>query len=208
MPGRSSGVRASGTVGFDSFPYYRITPYGKAILSRSEIDPIDKTGFLKDARARLGSADERIYTYLSEANDGFKRANYLSAAVMLGVSCELLMKWLIDRFIEHAPERERLQKLRGDLWMRTNKLFSAFVREFQKHYDEFPRDVGYQADANLDFMQTLIRINRDDVGHGRPDRIDRHMVHGYLISYLTLLKVAHELAEAFTITCTMQQTTI
>ena len=199
IPGRSSNVRASGTVGFDSFPNFRITPYGRALLKSAEPDPHDREGYLGDARRRLGKADERIYTYLAAANKNFLDRSELSGLVMLGVSAELLMKWLIGRFIDHLPDHKQadFEKTRSDLWMRTDKLFTTFIGAFATHYSELAPDLQYQADANLDLLQTLIRVNRDDVGHGRPDRADPTMLHGYLLSYLTLLRLARELADAF-----------
>lgn len=202
VPGEASTIAQPENFSNDHyrhFPYFTLTPQGAALLARSDTDPVDKSAFLTDARQRLGNADERIFTYLSEANDDFLHANYLSAAVMLGVSAELLMKWLIERFIDHVGTKKRpdFEKTRDELRMRTDRLFDTFIKAFAEHYAEFPRELEFQSSANLDLLQTLIRINRDDVGHGRPDRVDRQMIHGYLISYLTLLKVAREMADAF-----------
>jgi len=118
---------------------------------------------------------------------------------MLGVSAELLMKWLIARFIAHVPERKRgeFERTREQLWMKTERLFTTFVNAFEPHYCEIDPELRRQAEGNLQMVETLIRINRDDVGHGRLQRIDHEMVHGYLISYLTLLSIARQLADAF-----------
>ncbi len=182
VPGQPArGYQAQTVVGnLHDFREFTITPYGRAVLSHRDADPFDKNAFVADSRARLGDADERIYTYLAEANDDFLHGNYLSAAVMLGVSAELLMKWLINVFIDHvgSTKRPEFKKIRDELWMRTDKLFDKFTNAFEGHYDELQRDLMFQSSANLDLLQTLIRINRDDVGHGRPDRVDQHMIHG------------------------------
>lgn len=199
-PGAPAAGYQGGYVSPDrlAFPIFTLTPFGRAMLHNTEVvDPGDSNRYLDDARARLGIADDVIYTYLAEANKNLRDRSYLSATVMLGVSAELLMKWLIDRFVAHVPASQRgsLELRFSQLRYRTDKLFDAFVNALREHYVEFPRDLQLQTDAYLDLLQTLIRINRDDVGHGRAQRADAQLVHGNLLAYLTLLKLARELAD-------------
>jgi len=42
----------------------------------------------------------------------------------------------------------------------------------------------------------LIHQNRDDAGHGRPERIDEQNLAGQLQSYLSLLSLVDEIAKA------------
>lgn len=187
-----------------TFPHFTLTPYGNEILSKPQIsNPHDSSTYLDDARHRLGPADEVIFTYLGEAIKNFNDRSYLSATVMLGVSAEGLMKWLIKRFLEHLPEAKSVahKKTFDELGNRTERLFTSFVKSLDSHYTEFNRDLEYQARAYLDQISSIIRVNRDDVGHGRVSRVDNQLVYGNLTVYPTLLSVARELADAFAIAC-------
>lgn len=58
------------------------------------------------------------------------------------------------------------------------------------------RDLEYQAKAYLDKINSIIRVNRDDVGHARAARVDRQLAYGNLTIYPTLLSLTRELADA------------
>jgi hypothetical protein len=202
IPGESSTHARADDFGnevFRYFNYFSVTPYGVKVLSQTGVvDPHDRESYLTDARARLGDADEVIFTYLAEASKSFADANYLSATVMLGVSAEGLMKWLIARFLEHlpSPQRERHRETMAKLSNRTEKLFTTFVNDLQSHYEELSPDLKYQAAAYLDQLNSIIRVNRDDVAHGRAARVDRQLAYGNLTLYPTLLTLTRELANA------------
>lgn len=183
-----------------SFNKFTVTPFGREYLNDPGIvHPLESQAYMREARKRLGAADEVIYTYLASAQQGFSDRNYLSAIVMLGVSSEMLMKYLIRRFIEHVPSAKRgsFEKTRTDLWSRTDKLFDSFINAIKAHFqpDGLSHDLELQVLAYLDQLQTLIRVNRDDVGHGRPERADAALVSGSLQIYLPLLSIVRELVQ-------------
>ena len=152
---------------------------------------------MHDARKRLGAADEVIDTYFASAQQGFSDRNYLSAIVTLGVSSEMLMKYFYRCFIDDVPPAKRglFEKTRTDLWKRTDKLFDSFISAIKTHFqpDGLSHDLELQLLAHLDQLQTLIRVNRDDVGHGRPERADAAPVSGSLQIFLPNLSIVREL---------------
>jgi hypothetical protein len=202
VPGSPAGMSLNNYTGSEIFGFqkFTITPFGREYLTNTTvIHPLESAAYMEDARKRLGGADEVVFTYLASARQSFADRNYLSAIVMLGVSSEMLMKWLIARFIEHLPEakRESFEKTRDRLWARTDKLFDSFITAIKAHFnpDGLTRDLELQVNAHLDQLQTLIRVNRDDVGHGRPERADEALVNGSLQIYLPLLSIVRELAD-------------
>jgi hypothetical protein len=112
VPGTASTV-AAGIVNHSpgahgSFPYFRVTPLGRKIAKSEEvIDPLDSSKYMKEAKARLPGGDEVIFTYLAEANKNFLDRSYLSATVMLGVSAEGLMHWLMQALLDHVSPADR-----------------------------------------------------------------------------------------------------
>jgi hypothetical protein len=79
---------------------------------------------------------------------------------MLGVSSEMLIQWLIARFLDDLPEPKQAQVRRefAALKFRTDRLFESFIHRLREHFTEFSRDLQLQTDANLDLLQTLIRV--------------------------------------------------
>ena len=200
VPGRPAGISYYNHTTADvlGFPSFTVTPFGRQVLSSNDvIHPYEANAYMKNARQRLGEADEVIFTYLAESRHSFTDGNQLSASIMLGVSSEMLMKWLLDRFIGHLPAQKQIEyrKTKAQLWKRTDRLFDTFISAIKLHLepDGFPRDLRFQIDAHLDQVQTLLRVTRDDVGHGRPERADAQIVSASLELYLPLLSIVREL---------------
>jgi hypothetical protein len=202
VPGTKSTAPAGGiefTPTHGAFPYFRVTPLGISICTSGSLaDPYDRSQYMQSANDSLPAADEVIFTYLSEANKNFLDRSYLSATVMLGVSAEGLMLWLIKRFLEHVSEarRSRYQEAFSQLRFKTNKLFETFLKLLSNHWEEIDDDLRFQAQAYLDQLITIIRVNRDDVAHGRAARVDQQLVYGNLSVYLSLLRVVREVIDA------------
>jgi hypothetical protein len=202
VPGTNSTV-PNGTPDHGSthcnLPYFRVTPFGISIATdKGVIDPHNRSEYLKDASERLPNADELILTYLAEANKNFLDHSYLSATVMLGVSAEGMMHWLMKALLRHVTDAQR-ESYNGTFERyryRTNKLFEEFAKLLGVHLAEVGDDLRYQVEAYLEQLSTIIRVSRDDVAHGRAARVDRQLVYGNLIGYLSLLRIAGELAEA------------
>ena len=174
VPGQPAGMSNKSYVRPEAldFTHFTVTPFGREMLGRSEVvSPLEAEPYMRSARGRLGNADDSIYTYLAEARKSFSDGNHLSAIVMLGVSTEMFMKWLIGNFLDHLPDSKKpeFEKTRNDLWNRTDKLFDKFIIAIKSHFvpDGLSHDLELQVNAHLDQMQTLIWVNRDDVGHGR-----------------------------------------
>ena len=204
-PGRSHGVA------FDSsdalFPMFTLTPFGRAVVDNpATVDPVQSDAYMVEARKRLGVADETIYAYLAEALKTYRHGATLASTVMLGVSAELLMDWLIECLVHrHLPPEAQASaiKKRDGFGFRTGARVEAFIEHILRHLqaDDIASDLRTQAESYLGQLSTLIRVNRNDVGHGRPQRADAQLALGMLEVYLPLLSLARELADALSTKC-------
>jgi len=62
----------------------------------------------------------------------------------------------------------------------------------------------YRVSAHLESLNSVIKVNRDDVAHRRAFRADAQLALGNLTSFPTLLSVVSELATALRAqTCTV-----
>jgi hypothetical protein len=180
---------------------FTVTPFGRAVVTNPErVDPIQSDAYMVEARKRLGAADETIYAYLAEALNTYRHGAALATTVMLGVSAELVMDLLIECLIRHLPADARTDatKKRDAFGLRTGARVAAFKEHILRHLqaDDIGKDLRTQADLYLGQLSTLIRVNRNEVGHGRPQRADSQLALGMLQVYLPLLSLVRDLVEA------------
>lgn len=147
-------------------PFMSITAYGCKVLANNEPTPYDPDGYLNDIKSKI-ALDDTSELYLTECIQTFQRGNYLSSAVMLGVSAESIFNNMYNCFISSlkspkvASEFERLRKTsstkrRIDLVTDTIKV---------KATKEFPKEIVDNFDSKTSPILNLIRRLRNDVGH-------------------------------------------
>jgi hypothetical protein len=182
------------------FPYFLVTSYGRKVLdpSQNPVTPHDAESYIGEVRRRIPNADDIIITYLVEAVHSFQGRRYLATTVMLGVAGEALMEWLYDAFIAHVPSGNT-SKFANDFAqtkLHTERRFTTFRNALNAHRTEFDGDMWYRVSAHLDVLNSVIKVNRDDVAHRRAFRADAQLALGNLTSFPTLLSVANDLAVA------------
>jgi hypothetical protein len=67
--------------------------------------------------------------------------------------------------------------------------------------DEFPVEFKTRVDQYLDMLAQIIKMSRDDVGHGRPLRIDREIASMNLVSFPVLASIVEELMSQLAAPC-------
>jgi hypothetical protein len=182
------------------FPYFLVTSYGRKVLdpAQNPVTPHDAESYIAETRRRIPNADDIIITYLVEAIHSFQGRRCLATTVMLGVAGEALMEWLYDAFIAHVPSgaASKLAKDFAQTKLHTERRFNTFRRALDVHRPEFDADMWCRVSAHLDSLNSVIKVNRDDVAHRRAFRADAQLALGNLTSFPTLLSVANELAVA------------
>ena len=146
-------------------PFMSITAYGRKVLANKEPTPYDPDGYLNDVKSKI-TLDDVSELYLTECMQTFQRGNYLSSAVMLGVSAESIFNSVYDCFIKSLgspkvlSEFEKLRetphtKRRIDLVTETIKV---------KAKKEFPKEIVDDFDSKTHPILNLIRRLRNDAG--------------------------------------------
>ena len=155
-------------------PFMSITAYGREVLANNEPTPYDPDGYLDDVKSKI-TLDDTSELYLTECIQTFQRGNYLSSAVMLGVSAESIFNNVYDCFIgslkssKVLSEFEKLRntpntKRRIDLVTDTIKV---------KATKEIPKEIVDNFDSKTSPILNLIRRLRNDVGHPSGIKINR-----------------------------------
>ena len=204
VPGTFSNRSGGGVSISYGFPGFRITPFGKAILAKPEIDPLDTATFVADASSRLSGADAGVFEYLSEADRCFVAGLDLAAAVMLRVAAETLMRWLIKQYLVHIPDRKRAEHAatfsKND--RNTEKLFAELSKGLDYHKEEFSDDIARRGKPYLDQLAILMRTHGNDAAHGKADYVDHDLMRANLLFFPTMLSFASQIAGELSKHCT------
>jgi hypothetical protein len=207
IPGRADSMRSLGNESHKTFPYYTITPYGRQVLSGDGETPSPHrtTEFLAAARERLPDGDEAIHLFLEEAAQAFSRKLYLSAVMMLGVSAEALIEWLIRRMSRHlkGQARSNFDSLLAKKQRASGARLEILMREIDQHSGDFTPDLAAKLNPHLHTVLTLVKTYRDDVAHRRGLRIDRLLAESQLLAYPPMLSIAAEIDEALDRGCSV-----
>lgn len=204
VPGhRKNGRFEHDAPAFSHFPYFSITPFGHDVFAnlRSDTDPADATDYLDKLKARAPSANETVLRYVAESVSTFNTQHYLAAAVLLGVAAETLLEQLYDAIGKHlgAGTAAYLTNLQQKRWA-SQRLEYARER-LNEHLVEFPVEFRSRVDQYLDMLAQTIKMSRDDVGHGRPLRVDREIAAMNLVSFPVLAKIVEELITQLAAPC-------
>jgi hypothetical protein len=207
VPGNATELKSIGRDDQRSWPWFTLTAYGVAVVTGQSdtISPHDATRYLTDAHDRLPLGDDEIIMYLEEANRAFIARLYPSSVVMLGVSAEALMEWLIKQMRKHLQPNavSRFDLSLNKDGRATSDRFSTLLDELRRHKKEMSKDLFALIDPQLGGVVTLLKTYRDDVAHRRPFRIDSQLADGQLRLYLPTLSVASELAEVLQKPCVL-----
>src|SRR5207253_1850209 len=81
-----------------SWPFYKLSEYGKQVLASPEYQPHDAGGYISRLKQQISTLDPDVIRYLDESLQCFQRGTLLASAVMLGCAAEKAALLLIDAF--------------------------------------------------------------------------------------------------------------
>jgi hypothetical protein len=197
----SEGIIAPGvSANQGGFPWFRITQYGRRVLTEREYVPHDTLGYLRLLHERLPKPDATVLAYLSESLDTFVRGNTVASMVMLGVAAERVFLLTCDSIsvaLADAAERKQLETIaqRNPMKPKVDWVHDK-LRRLQ---DVRPRLNGLPENATLmvTAIYDLIRGQRNDLGHPRdlPPRLSRGDSNANLIIFPRYYETAEKLRE-------------
>ena len=101
--------------------------------------------------------------YLEEAVAAFYSGCYLAATVMLGVAAEAEFLRLIDVANANTAIGKSFDQARKEQFIRTK--IEAFRKGLAPHLKTLPKKATEDLDINLNAVQSIIRIARNEAGH-------------------------------------------
>ena len=205
IPGqqRNGYFQRGGNTSFNGFPYFEITAYGDEVLANlaTDADPADAADYIHKLQTRAPWLNETVLRYIGESIATFNNQHYLASAVLLGVAAETLLEQLYDVLGTHLAvgASEYASKLQAKRWA-SQRLEYARSR-MRPHLIEFPTEFQGRVDQYLDMLAQVIKMSRDDVGHGRPLRVDRELAKMNLIAFPVLAGIIDELIRGLAAPC-------
>jgi hypothetical protein len=146
------------------WPWFHLSRFGETALAQRNPyrfhDTSSYIALVKNAVTDLSAAAER---YLEEACAAFYADCLLSTTVMLGVAAEAEFLRLVDVAAASTTHGGSFSSVKKEKFIR------AKIVEFQKRIRPqlaaLPRDCTEDLDTNLSFIQSVLRIARNDAGH-------------------------------------------
>jgi hypothetical protein len=147
----------------------------RLVETEADYEPDDPEGYLEALRSKIPDLDELVLLYTHEALMAYEARCYLASTVMLGVASERAFQLLGEAFASWLP-KEEAEKFRKTFDNPRNNYITKF-KEFRKRIEPRKRDIPPEFSdnmaLNLDSIQDLLRINRNEAGHPTGRRIDR-----------------------------------
>lgn len=184
--------------GLMSWPFYRLTEFGKQALESPEYQPHDPDGYLKQLQLDIPAVDDVITRYLEESLSCFQRHLLLAAAVMLGCAAEKAMLLLVETFgnaIQDAQKQKKFQKETGS-WMISRK-YEALWKRLEPLVSNLPRELGDDLHTILDRVFDLIRTTRNMAGHPTGKTVERDTMRANFILFPSYCRRVYALIDYF-----------
>ena len=186
------------TVGKDSpndqLPFVRVTAYGEKCIQEGAILPHDPDGYLGSLNKKMPGIDPIIMIYIGEALQTFRRGCYLATMLLLGCASEKAFLLLLDAMkeaIKNPESRGRFEsRVQGVM---ISKKMEAFQRRLSSCKGDLPGNIKDGLDVMLDGIFTLIRINRNEIGHPTGRIMERNETFGMLQMFVPYCKRIYDL---------------
>ncbi len=178
VPCYGQSVGRHSEIGRMHWPKYRLTEYGRQVLSTTEYVPHDPEGYLQSLQSDVPGLDPAIVIYLEQALRCYKANLLLAAAVMTGCAAEKALLQLVEAFGEAISDPKDKSKYDKETrsWVVSRK-FKALWKRLQAMQPTLPDDLGDDLEVNFERAFDLIRSTRNDAGHptGRTPKRQRVM---------------------------------
>jgi hypothetical protein len=176
------------------WPFFRLSHFGQHSLRHgTPYRFTDCSTYIRMVRQHAPDLDDLTQLYLEEAIGAFYAGCMLAACVMLGVATEHRTELLIasaessprlpNAFAGVSAERGILRRMR------------KFVALLQPHLKAMPPKLREGLETQLQSIQEVIRVARNETGHPTGERKDRQTVYIYLQLYAPFAAKSRELQE-------------
>ncbi len=148
------------------WPWFRISHHAhKTLATISPWRFHDRSSYLELVRREVPDLSQTAIVYLQEAVAAYYSDCVLSSCVMLGVAAEVEFLRLITEGLANNTYSGYFAKANQE------KIISQKIIKFQAAVESIPkellREVGEDLRTNLDAVQSVLRIARNEAGHAK-----------------------------------------
>ncbi|RMD59498.1 hypothetical protein D6833_11355 [Candidatus Parcubacteria bacterium] len=196
VPGTAS-PNATDRDGF-SWPFFRVTEYGRRVAEAGEYQPYDPDGYLARLKQQIPGIDPTIIRYLEQALKCLRMDCLLAAAVMTGCAAEKALLLLIEAYGNASKDGKERKMFVSQMDKRPiAQAYRAFWKRLEPKAKTLPSALSDDLATMLDGTFNLIRRTRNAAGHPTGTSIDRETVHGHLILFPSYCRRVYALIEYF-----------
>lgn len=151
-----------------SWPFLKLTAYGKEVVNSVKPSPHDPSGYISELKRIIPKIDEVIITYLNESLTAYRHGVYLASYVTLGCASEKGILLLIYSYLNtiEDPEKRAVKekKIINNISIKNN--FDNFWKII---YPNLPKIIGNRNKDDFEiFLRPIFEIlrnYRNDAGH-------------------------------------------
>lgn len=147
-----------------AWPFFRLSHFGqKALLTQSPYRFHDTSSFLDMVKAEVPDISPEAILYLDEAIVTFYAGCMLATCVMLGAAAEAEFLRLIDVATSNPTHSAKFAAATKPPFIRQKIV--AFRAVLAPLISTLPKKATEDLETNLDMIQSVLRIARNDAGH-------------------------------------------
>jgi hypothetical protein len=145
------------------WPFFRLSRFGQSEGARQPFRFHDTTSYIAMITKAVPDILPATRMYLEEAVAAFYSGCFLAATVMLGVAAEAEFLRLIEVANVNSAIGKSFDQAKKERFIRAK--IEAFRRALAPHLKTLPSAAAEDLDINLNAVQSIIRIARNEAGH-------------------------------------------
>lgn len=188
VPGFDSGSQAS-------FPWFKLTDWGKHSLELGEYLPYDATLFLERLHKEVPTVDKLIVLYITEALKCFRFGVFIAAAMMVGVAAEQMILVLKEAVSSRLDSAEKKRKFDAEARETIKRVYTAIWKRLEPVREQMPDGLSEAIGVELTAIFEMVRRTRNEAGHPTGKNIERHEAEALLLLFPTHIKTVCAVVE-------------
>jgi hypothetical protein len=147
-----------------AWPYFHLSRFGEtALVQRNPYRFHDTSSYIALVKSVVTDLSAEAELYLEEACAAFYADCLLASTVMLGVAAEAEFLRLVDVAASSGTYGSSFAPVKKEKFIRSKIV--VFQKRLHPHLGALPNDCTEDLDTNLSFIQSVLRIARNDAGH-------------------------------------------
>jgi len=183
---RPGPITSRGNTAAMKWPFFHLTPRGKAIIASPTPSPYDPSGFLGEIRAVPGM-DDVVVSYVDESVDGLRHHRHRSSVIMLGVASERAFTLFLEAVVGSINDKVKSKAAEGHLYEVTiQRAFDEFTKRYKAPLivalknDKDGKPLAHNFDTYLGSLLINIKEYRNDAGHAVTVATSRRVAEAHL----------------------------